>query len=636
MIARRRITGITEQIAGGLPAAFSAMRTAAGRAASRFPRPAAVSAAAVLLAAVLAPAACSAVAPASAMAPTPAVAPASATPPVPVLRWRSCDGGFQCATARVPLSYRDPRGAMISIAVIRHLATDPARRAGTLFFNLGGPMEQVLSFATGGFGELPAAIRARYDVISFDPRGFGYSTAVRCFPTMAAESKFLGGAVFGGFTGLPVFPVGARQEAAFERTWARFDARCAQRNGSLLDHDTTADVARDMNLLREAVGAPALNYLGVSYGTELGATYANLFPATTAHMILDANVNPVAWTRADGILPTFLGQGTDQASAATMRAFLDLCGKTTTSACAFSAGTPAATRAKWAMLLRRLCRHPVTIGTPPQTYTYADAVVSVPLVAVSQWQSGASVLQQLWLASTAGRQSTAATPATRAQASPPATAATLPPGFYTGWEQTLAVLCPDSPNPRDPAAYSAAGRRAYARSGAFGLEQPWKTEACADWPAADAAQDRYSGPWNRPTATTILVIGNTGDPVLPLQNSVAMSRDLAHARLLTVDGYGHTELGNPSTCATDYETRYLLTGALPPPRTVCEENATPFSGGGQPKADRPPRHDASARGCGEAVRVAAMQGGAGDEPFAEEMHSSATPAVPRLTAGMIG
>jgi pimeloyl-ACP methyl ester carboxylesterase len=560
MMARRRIIDITEQMAGRLGAAFWAMRTAAGRAGSRFARPGALSAAAVLLAAFLAPAAAS------------AAAPASATPPVPVLHWRSCYGGFQCATARVPLSYRDPRGATISIAVVRHLASDPARRAGTLFFNSGGPAEQIEGLVNG-FGELPATLRARYDIITFDPRGFGYSTAVRCFPTMAAESKFLGGLLFDGAL---VFPVGARQDAAWQRTWARFDARCAQRNGSLLDHDTTADVARDMNLLREAVGAPALNYMGVSYGTGLGATYANLFPATTGHIILDANLNPVAWTHPDGVLSTSLRQGADQASAATMRAFLDLCGKTTTAACAFSAGTPAATRAKWAALLRRLCRHPVTIGTPPQTYTYADAVVSVPLATVSQWQSGARWLQQLWAASTAGRPSTAAGPATRAQASPPAAAA-LPPGFYTGWEQTLAVLCADSPNPRDPAAYLAAGRRAYARSGAFGLEQPWKTEACADWPAA-AAQDRYSGPWNRPTATTILVIGNTGDPVLPRQDSVAMSRDLARARLLTVDGYGHTEIGNPSTCATDYEIRYLLTGALPPPRTVCQENATPFRG----------------------------------------------------------
>ena len=221
-----------------------------------------------------------------------------------MLHWRSCYGGFQCATARVPLSYRDPRGAAISIAVVRHLATDPARRVGTLFFNAGGPAEQIESFVTG-FGQLPAAFTARFDIITFDPRGFGYSTAVRCFPTMAAESKFLGGVFFGG---LPVFPVGARQYAAWVRTWARFDARCAQRNGSLLDHDTTADVARDMNLLREAVGAPALNYLGVSYGTGLGATYANLFPATTGRMILDANLNPVAWTRPDGVCRPFFAR----------------------------------------------------------------------------------------------------------------------------------------------------------------------------------------------------------------------------------------------------------------------------------------------------------------------------------------
>jgi pimeloyl-ACP methyl ester carboxylesterase len=565
MIARRRIIDVTGQIAGGLAAALSAVRTGAGKAASRFPRSAAQLAAAALLAAVLVPAA------------TEAAASGSATPPVPVLHWRSCYGGFQCATARVPLSYRDPHGATIRIAVLRHLATDPARRIGTLFLNVGGPMEQIEDVVANFGSDLPAAIRARYDVIAFDPRGFGYSTAVRCFPTMAAESKFLGDLLFDGM--LPVFPVGARQEAVTVRTWARFDARCARRNRSLLDHDTTADVARDMNLLREAVGSPVLNYVGASYGTGLAATYANLFPATTGRMVLDANLNPVAWTHPDGDLPTFLRQGSDQASAAVMRAFLDLCGKTATSACAFSAGTPAATRAKWDTLLRRLRRHPVTIGTPPQTYTYAIAVAvqSVQLYTVSQWPSAASLLQQLWVASAAARPSAAASPATRAQASPPTAAATAPPAVYMGIEQVLAVLCSDSPNPRDPAAYPAVARRAYTRAGVFGPEKTWIFEACADWPAA-AAQDRYSGPWNRPTASTMLLIGNTGDPALPLHDSVAMSRDLARTRLLTVDEYGHTLLNNPDTCAAGYEIRYLLAGALPPPGTVCKQHAAPFPG----------------------------------------------------------
>ena len=109
-------------------------------------------------------------------------------------------------------------------------------------------------------------------------------------------------------------------------------------------------------------------------------------------MVLDGNLNPVAWTHPDGVLPTFIRQGSDHASAAVMRAFLDLCGKAATSACAFSAGTPAATRAKWATLLRR---RPVTAGTPPRTYTYATAVTvqAVRLGTVRQWPSAATVLQ---------------------------------------------------------------------------------------------------------------------------------------------------------------------------------------------------------------------------------------------------
>jgi hypothetical protein len=105
----------------------------------------------------------------------------------------------------------------------------------------------------------------------------------------------------------------------------------------------------------------------------------------------------------------------------------------------------------------------------------------------------------------------------------------------------------------------------------------WLEEPCAGWPPA-AAQDRYTGPWNRPTANPILLIGNTVDPATPYWSSVAMSRDLARARLLTVKGYGHTLFTNPSACATGYEVRYLITGALPPAGTVCHQDSTPFAG----------------------------------------------------------
>jgi pimeloyl-ACP methyl ester carboxylesterase len=463
----------------------------------------------------------------------------------------------------VPLDYRHPDGTRISIAVVRRLATDPAERIGSLFINGGGPNEQIESFLTAYQG-LPAALRERFDIIAFDPRGFGYSTAVRCFPTVAAEQTFL--------SALPLFPVGAKQEAAWEKKYARFDALCAERNSSsLLDHDTTADVARDMNLLREAVCDPVLNYVGLSYASGLGATYANLFPASVGRMILDGNVNPVAWTTPHGDLTTFLRLDTDEANAATMTAFLNLCGQTTTTACAFSAGTPTATRAKWNTLLRRLRQHPVTTGSPPQTYTYADAITAVNLGVVSTWQQGASLLQQLWLASA---RSTPARAAATASAQAAADATQAPP-VYTGLEQNLAVLCSDSPNPRNPSTYAADDKLAYARSGGFGLTWLSTSEACAQWPG-NGAEDRYTGPWNRPTASTILLLGNTGDTLLPYQDALAMSHDLARAGLLTVQGYGHTEANNPSTCALNYELSYLQTGALPPVGTVCQENAAPF------------------------------------------------------------
>ena len=387
---------------------------------------------------------------------------------------------------------------------------------------------------------------------------------MRCFPSLTADNNFQ--------TSLPLYPVGARQDAAWERAYARFDAQCVQRNGSLLKHVTTADTARDMNLLRQAVGAPKLNYLGASYGTVLGAIYANLFPATTGHIVLDGNMDPVAWS-TPGALPQTLAQNRDLADVAALRAYLDMCGQAPVSACPFSAGTPAATEAKFATLVKRLLRHPVTIGTPPQTVTYADLVNPLELEAMSMLQGNAVLLQELWVASSPGAPaSPTATHRSRATAVASPAPADASGGVYTGLDQTYAVICADNADPRNVGYYQNAVRVARARAGGYGLYWGWQEEACANWPTA--TPDQYRGPWNRRTASTILVMGVTNDPVTGYQNSVAMTHDLASARLLTIDGFGHTELlnDNPSTCATHYEVSYLTAGALPPAGTVCSQN----------------------------------------------------------------
>lgn len=276
-------------------------------------------------------------------------------------------------------------------------------------------------------------------------------------------------------------------------------------------------------------------------------------------------------------MPAFVRIGTGKANQAVMTAFLNLCGKAATAACAFSAGTPAATTAKWHRLLRLARTHPITIGGPQAgTYRYPDVVSAASnLNRVDQWQANAALLQQLWAAATGGQPSPPPTPSPSATPSLSPTPSPSPtsgsgPGYYTGAEQQLAIQCADSLNPRDPAAYTAA-----AATGTFAPIAAWNLFGCADWPAA-AAQDRYRGPWNRPTASTILVVGNTGDPWTAYQGSVAMSRDLARARLLTVHGYGHTTGNNPSTCAFSDIIKYTVTSALPAPGAVCQQDINPF------------------------------------------------------------
>lgn len=341
-----------------------------------------------------------------------------------------------------------------------------------------------------------------------------------------------------------------------------------------------------MDLLRQAVGDPVMNYIGTSYGTYLGATYANLFPAKVRAMVLDGNDDPVQWATGTGgtaaVLNTFLRLGSDQGSAAALNAFLSLCGRGPASSCAFSAGSPAATHTKFATLLHRLARHPVTLaGTVYSKAFTASTVVqglylALPIPGVTGgWSDPARLLEDLWVTAHGGHApATVPLPARR----PAFLGGGVLPNAgapYSGVESHLGVTCSDSPNPRIPAEYAAQSALASARSGVAGPSWAWDSEPCAQWPVL--AHDRYTGPWNRHTAP-ILVVGNTTDPATPYQDSVAMSRELADARLLTVNGYGHTALANHSSCVAAIEGSYFVTGALPSRGTVCKQDALPFGG----------------------------------------------------------
>src|SRR4051794_30705314 len=213
------------------------------------------------------------------------LAPATAAPPtttatttserlpgsvVPRLSWTSCGAGleaFQCATAEVPTDYNQPSGAKTRIAVTRLPATDPARRIGTLFVNPGGPGGSGVSFVQQ-LGEVAysADVRARFDLLGFDPRGVARSDPATCYPTAEQENAALAGTL--------VFPRTSAEERRFARDFRALALSCATTSPTRLRHISTANVARDLDLLRRAVGDPELNYVGYSYGTFLGATYA--------------------------------------------------------------------------------------------------------------------------------------------------------------------------------------------------------------------------------------------------------------------------------------------------------------------------------------------------------------------------
>jgi pimeloyl-ACP methyl ester carboxylesterase len=473
------------------------------------------------------------------------------------LDWKPCvqDGRYDCSTATVPLDHAHPGGRTIELAVVRRKATDPRRRIGTLFFNPGGPGGPGTVQMPQNYEFFPREVRERFDIVSRDPRGIGNSTAVNCFGSPEEAEAWSAGHPAG-------FPVGERERKAYIDSFRELGRNCERRDPDLLRHVSTADTARDLDQLRRLVGERLLTYLGVSYGTILGATYANLYPDTVRAMVLDSNIAPSAWTD-DGSdqarLPTFQRIGSDRSAAATLELFLSLCGTATIEQCAFSAGSARAIRDKFDELTKRLRERPVG----PWTYarTVGDVVNSLYVVHPG-WTELARRLQELW------RGLVPAAPA------PPATTPPVPTP-YLGDEQAAAVFRGDSPHPRDPDLFTVLEEAGAVRFGDAGRYWTWAGEPCSTWPAVSA--NRYTGPWNKPTAQPVLVVGTTYDPSTSYADAEAMSEELADARLLTDDGYGHTALLNPSRCINDHVNRHLVDGVLPPPGTRCEPDALPLS-----------------------------------------------------------
>jgi pimeloyl-ACP methyl ester carboxylesterase len=404
---------------------------------------------------------------------------------------------------------------------------------------------------------------ARFDLIGFDPRGIGRSTAVRCFGNPRQWS---------GYVTPFAFPVTPAEEAV----WAAADRflvdACDQRAPRLIDHMATADVARDLDLLRQAVGDAGLTYAGYSYGSYLGVTYANLFPGKVRALVVDGVLDPVAWsTGAAGQqhLPFSTRIRADAGAQATLDEFFRLCDAG--SNCAFAGGAAA----RFAALAASLREAPILIVDPVSgatfPFSYADLVINALIAMYNSfsWPSFARLLAFL----ESGPAPTAL--GLRLQAFHEEAFITKRgfPRYPNVVEGFPSVACSDSDNPDSYAAWSSAASEAEEHFGYFGRYWTWISSICAAWPGAD--EDRYTGPFDRHTAKPVLVVGNHFDPATRYEGALAVRALLPNSSLLTVHGWGHVSLFL-SQCADQAVSRYLLDGIPPPDGTVCTQDVVPF------------------------------------------------------------
>jgi pimeloyl-ACP methyl ester carboxylesterase len=493
-----------------------------------------------------------------------ATTPAQATPgpTAGTLAWSDCSGGFQCATIGVPMDYHRPNGTQLSLAMIKLPATDQAHRIGTLFVNFGGPgasgVERLRARGSWDWLFSPQ-LKERFDIVSWDTRGVFHSNpGFRCFDTAAESDAF--------FNSQPSFPVGTAEEQKFYADNADLAQRCLAKNADLLGHMSTANTARDLDVMRQAVGDSKLTFLGLSYGTNVGATYANLFPTKVRAVVLDGTLDFIGNSTGHGSqgknLPIDTRQDVSTGIADTFGQFLAKCDAGGTAHCAFAGYAAGDAAAKFATLTAAAKQHPITAGG--QTWTYAGIIGTVTsnMYHPLWWADLAKLLQSIY---------DAATGAPTAQR----TVAAVEQEQYDNLsEGYFGTNCADSVVPSDPAVYSRLGVSEDQRVPYFGPMGVFDYMACAFWPKLDP--DRYTGPWNRWTSAPILVVNNRYDPATPLAGAQDATAELGRAKLFVVEGAGHTGMYVPSTCGEKVKRDYFISGTLPGPDVTCAADDNPF------------------------------------------------------------
>ena len=511
----------------------------------------ALAAVALAAAAVLALASCSSSEPAASPSTSPAAEAPTPTPSAteaPVVdlqpyytqqvRWEGCGGDFQCATVKAPLDYANPAAGDVSLAVIRLPASDPGARVGSLLVNPGGPGASGVDYARSARAQFTAPVRAAYDIVGFDPRGVAGSEPVECLSDKDLDAWFA----------YDPSPDTSAEEQGYLAINQKFADGCEASSGRLLPHIGTPNAARDMDVIRAVVGDEKLNYLGASYGTLLGATYADLFPDKVGRLVLDGAIDP---TIPSAEFAKAQGAGFEVALAA----FVDDC--LTKRDCPLPRSSREAGIARIQQMLEDTDAKPLK-GDRPVT----QALTTYGLItALYDNTNGWPVLRQALTQAFKGDGSTllylADLYADRDSG-----------GTYTSnsTEVFPAISCLDRPDASTIESSRASVAEFEAASPTFGSFIAWGGVICGAWPVASPND---LSPLTAPGAAPILVIGTLRDPATPYAWAQGLANQLESGVLLTWDGDGHTAYNRGSTCINRAVEAYLVQGSPPADGTTC-------------------------------------------------------------------
>ena len=475
--------------------------------------------------------------------------PSASTPPAPsalpkpdlstfydqTVTWQNC-GQADCAKITVPVDYSDPTGPTIELAAARVKATGD--KIGTLFVDPGGPGGSAVEYAKAAERIVSEEIRKHYDVVGVDPRGVGLSAPVNCLTDQQTDDLL-------ALDGTPDNPAIETQTVEGSTVVAK---GCQKSGGQLYQYMGTVDAARDMDIARAALKDETFNYLGKSYGTMLGATYAQLFPDRVGRMVLD------------GALPADLdlvqvSKGQADEFEVNLRNFVEDC--LTKTDCPLS-GTTDEALVQLRAWLTSLDPEPLTSNGRTLNEALATyAVVSYLYFPSSDYPILRSALAAAMIDKDAGPMLAALD----------ARISRGPDGHYIRNSSSAfyAVTCLDRPFNG-----SVNDVRTYAKEWAvtaptFGPAIAWGMLPCKDWPVVGDRVARTVAEGSNP----ILVVSTTHDPATPYAWGQELATTLANGHLLTHEGFGHTAYRRGSDCVNAAVDDYLLSGTVPAEGTVC-------------------------------------------------------------------